>query len=81
MLNLFNLPIALSKSYESKSLNDITDYIYNLTSSYNKFYSENRVLDQENDTIKSSWLALTNLVLKTNLCLLDVLGIKCPNKM
>lgn len=81
MLNLLNLPIALTKSYESKSLNDITDYIYNLTSSYNKFYSENRVLDQGNNSIRESWLALTNLVLKVNLCLLDVLGIKCPDKM
>ena len=81
MLNLLNLPIALTKSYESKSLNDITDYIYNLTSSYNKFYSENRVLDQENESVRQSWLALTNLVLKVNLCLLDVLGIKCPDKM
>ena len=81
MLNLLNLPISLTKSYESKSLNDITDYIYNLTSSYNKFYSENRVLDQENSSIRESWLALTSLVLKVNLCLLDVLGIKCPDKM
>jgi len=81
ILNLLNLPIVLAKSYESKSLNDITDYIYNLTSSYNKFYSENRVLDQENNSIRTSWLALTSLVLKVNLCLLDVLGIKCPDKM
>lgn len=81
MLNLLNLPVALEQSYESKSLNDITDYIYNLTSSYNKFYSENRVLDQENNDIRESWLALTSLVLKVNLCLLDVLGIKCPDKM
>ena len=81
MINLFNLPTALTKSYASKSLNEVADYIYNLTSSYNKFYSENRILDEENEEIRSSWLALTKLVLTVNLCLLDVLGIKCPEKM
>jgi len=81
MLNILNLPLALTKSYESKSLNEIADYIYKLTSSYNKFYSENRILDEENSEIRASWLALTKLVLDTNLMLLDILGIECPNKM
>lgn len=81
MLNLLNLPLALTKSYESKSLNEIADYIYKLTSSYNKFYSENRVLDESDLDIRTSWLALTKLVLDTNLMLLDILGIACPNKM
>lgn len=81
MLNLLNLPTALSKSYESKSLNEIADYIYNLTSSFNKFYSENRIIDEKDIEVRSSWLALSKLVLSVNLCLLDVLGIKCPNKM
>lgn len=81
MLNMLNLPLALTKSYESKSLNEIADYIYKLTSSYNKFYSENRILDEENNEIRTSWLALTKLVLDTNLMLLDILGIECPNKM
>jgi len=81
MLNMLNLPLSLTKSYESKSLNEITDYIYKLTSSYNKFYSENRILDEENSETRASWLALTKLVLDTNLMLLDILGIECPNKM
>ena len=81
MLNVLNLPLALTKSYESKSLNEITDYIYKLTSSYNKFYSENRILNEEDVDVKLSWLALTKLVLNINLMLLDILGIDCPNKM
>lgn len=81
MLNAFNLSTALTKSYESKSLNDITDYIYKLTSSYNKFYSENRIIDEQDTDLRASWLALTKLVLDTNLMLLDILGITCPDKM
>jgi len=81
MINLLNLSLTLTKAYESKSLNEIADYIYKLTSSYNKFYSENRVLDENDINVRMSWLALTKLVLDINLMLLDILGIECPNKM
>lgn len=81
MLNIMNLADSLTKSYESKSLNEITDYIYKLTSAFNKFYSENRVLDEEDTELRASWLALTKLTLDINLTILDVLGIQCPEKM
>jgi len=81
MLNIMNLADSLTKSYESKSLNEISDYIYKLTSAFNKFYSENRVLDEKDIDIRSSWLALTKLTLDINLIILDVLGIQCPEKM
>ena len=81
MLNIMGLANCLMKAYESKSLNDITDYVYKLTSSYNKFYSEKRILIEEDTELRSSWLALTKLVLAVNNLLLDVLGISCPDKM
>ncbi len=81
VLTLLRLPIALTKSYESKSLNDITEYIYNLTSKYNKFYAENKVLIEEDEDLKESWLVLTSIVYKVNLLLIDILGLKVPEKM
>lgn len=81
VLTLLRLPIALTKSYESKSLNDITEYIYNLTSKYNKFYAENKVLIEEDEDLKESWLVLTSIVYKVNLLLIDILGLKVPDKM
>lgn len=81
MLNILNLSSTITKAYESKSLNELTDYIYKLTSSYNKFYSENRVLDEENYDLRESWLVLTKLVLDINILLLNILGINCPEKM
>lgn len=81
MLNIINLPSILTRAYEAKSLNDITEYIYKLTGSYNKFYSENRIITEEDEDLRMSWLALTKLVLDINLMLLDILAIDCPNKM
>lgn len=78
---LLRLPIILNKSLESKSLNDIAEYIYKLTSTYNKFYSENKILTENDETIKESRLTLTKLVYDTNMLILDILGIKVPEKM
>ena len=80
-LTLLNLPIVLNKSLESKSLNDIAEFLYKLTSLYNKFYQDNKVLVEEDEELKISWITLTGLVYKVNLMLLDTLGIIVPDKM
>ncbi len=81
ILTLLELPRILNKSIDSKSLNDIAEYLYNLTALYNKFYSENKVLTEENKDLQESWLVLTDTVYKVNKLLLDVLGINIPEKM
>ncbi|MDO5393242.1 MAG: arginine--tRNA ligase [Mycoplasmatota bacterium] len=80
-LTILSLPTVLTKSKEVKSLNDIAEYLYKLTSLYNKFYSENKVLVENNQQLQESWLVLTKLVYDINNLLLDVLGIKVPEKM
>ena len=80
-LTLLNLPQAINKSLETKSLNEICEYLYKLTSLYNKFYAENKIITEEDKELKTSWLALTELVYKVNCLLLDTLGINIPNKM
>ncbi len=80
-LTILNLPTILTKALEIKSLNEITEYLYKLTSQYNKFYSENKVLVEENEKIRESWLVLTKLVYDINCLLLDTLGIEVPEKM
>ena len=81
VLTLLELPRILNKAIDTKSLNDITDYLYLLTNKYNKFYSENKILIQENLELRESWLVLTKQVYKVNLLLLDILGIKVPEKI
>ena len=80
-LTILSLPTVLLKSKEAKSLNDIAEYLYKLTSLYNKFYAENKVLVEENQQLQESWLILTKLVYDINMLLLDVLGLKVPEKM
>ncbi len=81
ILTLLQLPNVLNRSYEAKSLNEVAEYIYKLTSTYNKFYSENKILTCENKDLKESWLVLSNIVYNTNMMLLDIMGINVPEKM
>ena len=80
-LQILNLPLVLDKSLELKSLNEITEYLFKLTSLYNKFYSENKILTEEDNELQESWLTLTSIVYSINNLLLDILSIKVPEKM
>ena len=80
-LTILRLPIILNKALDSKSLNDITEYIYKITALYNKFYAENKILTEEDQELQKSWLTLTKIVYDINIMLLDMLAIKVPEKM
>jgi len=81
ILNLNNLDNILTKSFNSKSLNDITEYLYKLTTSYNRFYTENIILKETDESKRESWLYLTKIVYEVNKILLDILAIEVPDKM
>lgn len=80
-LKLLQTPIVLNKSFEEKSLNDIAEYLYQLTNVFNSFYSSNKILSEENEEIQQSWLGLTENIYNTNAKLLNILGINIPKKM
>ena len=81
VLSILELPRVLNNSLENKSLNEICEYLYTLTSKYNKFYAENKVLVEEDNAKKESWLMLTKIVYDINLILFDILAIEVPEKM
>ena len=81
ILTLLNLPFILDKALDTKSLNEIAEYLFKLTSAYNKFYAENRILTEKDEQLRDSWITLTEIVYRLNCLLLDILGITIPNKM
>jgi arginine--tRNA ligase len=72
---------VLHKAYDTKELNVISDYLYQLTSTYSKFYEKCHVLTEKNKNIQENWLLLTKNVYDTNVELLTILGIEIPEKM
>jgi len=80
-LAILGLPTVLNKAFDTRSLNEIAEYLYKLTSLYNKFYAENKVLTEREEAVKTSWLVLTKTVYNINIMLLNILGIEVPDKM
>ena len=78
---VLEMPIRIDKAYRNKTLSELTEYIYEIDSLFNKFYAENRILTEEDTSKKQTWLFLTNLVYQVNKLLLDVLAINIPDRM
>ena len=78
---VLEMPIRIDKAYRNKTLSEITEYIYEIDSLFNKFYGENRILTEEDEAKKQTWLFLTNLAYEVNKLLLDVLAISIPDRM
>ena len=81
ILNLLNLKSVIEKSFKSRTLNEICEYLYKLTNSYNAFYSNHEVLTEIDSKKQESYIALTKLVYDTNMYLLNILAIEVPNKI
>ena len=81
MIGLLNINSVLMKSYKAKSLNEIAEHLYKITNLFNNFYSQNRILTEEDGQTKESWLCLSRIVYENNLKLLYILGIDVPDRM
>lgn len=81
MLALTGFGAAMEEAYEEKAPHKICSYIYELSNAFNRFYHETKILGEEDETKKASWiqlLKLTKEVLETGI---DLLGFEAPEKM
>ena len=81
IINIIKLRSVIEKSFNMRSLNEICEYIYKLTSSFNAFYSNHEVLTEQDELVKESYLTLINEVYKINKYLLNILAITLPDKI
>ncbi len=81
ILHLIELSNTLKKGISEKLLNEICEYLFKLTNLYNTFYADHYIVSEEDKKQQESWLVLSSVVLKTNLFLLDILGIEVPDRM
>ena len=81
LVKIIELSRTLKSSYDEKTLNYITDYLYDLCSLFNKFYSKYNIINEKDEQIKNSYIALINLIYNTCSKLLDILAIETVEKM
>ena len=81
MIQLTGFGGAIVQAYEETAPHKICSYIYDLANSFNRFYHETKILSEENEEQKASWIALLKLtrdVLETSI---DLLGFSAPERM
>ncbi|MBQ6285242.1 MAG: arginine--tRNA ligase [Bacilli bacterium] len=80
-IKILELSRILDKAYSEKTLSYICEYLFELCSLFNKFYSECNILNENDIDKKSTYIALLKLLYNTCEKLLDVLAIRIPKKM
>ena len=81
LLKILELPNALNHAFSDKSLNHITDFLFELASLFNKFYNNYHILTESNLEIKNSYLAMIKLVYLVISSLLNILAIDEVDQM
>lgn len=78
---LSNFKEVVEKAAETLSPALVANYVYELVKSYNSFYQNNPILNQENESVKQFRLHLSFLVAQTIRKGLQLLGIETVNRM
>ena len=81
MLQLSGFGSMIESAFEEKAPHKICAYIYEVSNAFNSFYHETKILSEENQAQKESYirvLQLTRKVLETSI---DLLGFEAPDKM
>ena len=81
LVKLLEVDNILKKSKNEATLNYIAEYIYEVLSLYNKFYNNNNILNEKDNSIKETYLALSKLTYNIIHNLLNILAIDEVNKM
>lgn len=80
-LQLTGFGSMLENAFEEKAPHKICAYIYEVSNAFNSFYHETKILSEENEQQKKSFirlLKLTREVLETSI---DLLGFSAPERM
>lgn len=72
---------CIMSAYKDNAPHKICQYIYELSNAFNGFYHDNKILSEENEERKESFLALLVLVKDILEQCIDLLGFEAPEKM
>lgn len=78
---LGDFPSAVAEAAQKRMPHRITNYIYDLASTFHSFYNAEKVLDQENQEKTKARLALVKSVQITLRNALALIGVSAPEKM
>ena len=80
-LTLSRFADMMETAYKELAPHKICQYIYELSESFNHFYHETKILLEEDEERKASYIKLLSLVQKVLESCIDLLGFEAPDKM
>ncbi len=81
MLELAKVNGVVQGAYEDNAPHRICQYIYDLSNAFNRFYHENKILAEENQSLQASWINLIVLTKDILVTCIDLLGFSAPDRM
>ena len=72
---------VIVNAFEEKAPHKICSYIYELANAFNSFYHDTRILAEENEAQKKSYIGLLILVKNILESCIDMLGFEAPERM
>ncbi|MCE9656838.1 arginine--tRNA ligase [Clostridium celatum] len=81
MLQLIKFNEVIELSFRDRAPHKICEYIYELSNNFNRFYNDTRIVSEEDESKKASWLVLINLVKNVLEQCLDLLGMESVERM
>lgn len=81
VLELIAFKREAEKAYQELAPSVLCDYVYKIANLFNTFYNSCNIISEEDQAKKSSWLYLTNAVVKVMEKVLDLLAINTLEKM
>ncbi len=81
MLELSKFNGVIESAYQEKAPHKICSYIYDVANAFNHFYHETKILGEEDEQKKESWIALLVFARKVLEVCIDILGFSAPERM
>lgn len=81
MLELSRFNGVMENAFEETAPHKICSYIYDLANAFNRFYHETKILSEENEAQKASWISLLCLTRQILEACISVLGFEAPERM
>ena len=78
LIKLFSVGDVLLRAFDEKAPSAICEIMFDIAGLFNRFYFENKILANENEAERGSWLSIIELVRRMLLTLLDIFSTDVP---
>lgn len=80
-LELSNYQTMIEAAFEESAPHKVCSFMYDLSNAFNHFYHETKILSEENEGQKASWIRLLDVTRRALETCIDLLAFEAPERM